>query len=292
MAVKFFGQYLVEHKIVTRMNLLQAIELQEKNNLRFGEMVIAMGLLSEEQAATIHRAQRNQDLQFGDMAVQLGLLKPDQVQHVLNRQRSQHLFIGQALVEIGALTEEQLDKHLQAFNGEQQPSLTEKITIPVGIPHGPIWEMVADLTYKMLTRIAGLSFRPGPCVEVNKIPSRPVIVEVGFSGAVSARYLLTVSENTRTLIANAVLQETPSTHQTEPLAEPILEFVKIVCGNVINKAVQLGYTIELTPPHLHAPEQVDVKIPADQTAIQFPIYLSDGEIFELTISVQKESVCS
>ncbi|WP_029911027.1 hypothetical protein [Pelobacter seleniigenes] len=291
MAVKFFGQYLVEHKIITRMNLLQAIELQEKNNLRFGEMVIAMGLLSEEQAATIHRAQRNQDLQFGDMAVQLGFLSPDQVQHVLNKQRSQHLFIGQALVKIGALTEEQLDNHLQAFNGEQQSYLSEKITIPAGVPHRPIWEMVADLTYKMLTRIAGLSFRPGPCVPIDKIPSRPVIVEMGFSGVVSARYLLTVSENTRTMIANAILQEQTTRNQSEPLDEPILEFVKIVCGNVVNKAVQLGYAIDITPARIHTPDRDDLNIPEDQTAIQFPIYLSDGEIFELTISVQKERTC-
>ncbi len=47
MAVKFFGQFLVEQGIVTSEALLNAINLQDKNNLKLGEMAVAMGLITQ-----------------------------------------------------------------------------------------------------------------------------------------------------------------------------------------------------------------------------------------------------
>ena len=88
MAVKFFGQFLVEKGVVTREVLLQAIELQESVNLSFGATAMAMGLLTEADIEKVHNAQRCEDLRFGDMAVKLELLTADQMQQVLTRQRT------------------------------------------------------------------------------------------------------------------------------------------------------------------------------------------------------------
>ncbi|NTW88764.1 MAG: chemotaxis protein CheX, partial [Desulfobulbaceae bacterium] len=41
MAVKFFGQFLIEQGVVTSDALLNAINLQDKNNLKLGEMAVA-----------------------------------------------------------------------------------------------------------------------------------------------------------------------------------------------------------------------------------------------------------
>ena len=65
MAVKFFGQFLIEKGAVTRIDLLQAIDLQEKTNLKFGEMVVEMGLMTTTDVARVHLAQRSEDLHFG-----------------------------------------------------------------------------------------------------------------------------------------------------------------------------------------------------------------------------------
>ncbi len=194
MAIKFFGQFLVEKGAITRLALLQAIDLQDKTNLKFGELVVEMGLMSTVDVAKIHQAQRTQDLHFGDMAVKLGILDDKQVEMVLTRQRNCHLYIGEALVKVGALNEPKLKSYLQEFKKDQVAFISEKIEIPANVPHKPIWEMVADLTFKMLTRVAGVSFRTGPCAIVKNLPSRPIIAEMGFSGSISARYLLSASE--------------------------------------------------------------------------------------------------
>ena len=288
MAVKFFGQYLIDNQVITRQDLLKAIDLQEKTNLRFGDLVIAMGLMTAEQAQAVHRAQRHDDLQFGDMAVKMGFLDPQQIGEVLNRQRREHLYIGEALVRLGCLTAEQLEQNLASFNREQKNYISEKTIIPAGVPHKPIWEIVADLTYKMLTRVTGLPFRPGPCTTIEQLPAKPVVVEMGFSGSVSARYLLTVSEQTHSLVANAILKENSGQEPSRTLDESVIDFVNIVCGNVATKATQLGYSLDISSASIHRDGATGLEIADDQVGLMFPIYLSDGEVFEITIFVKKD----
>jgi len=177
---------------------------------------------------------------------------------------------------------------LIAFKQDQQTYISEKIEIPAGVPHKSIWEMVADLTYKMLTRVAGISFRPGPCTIIDKLPSRPIIAEMGFSGSVSARYLLSVSESTRNLVAKAILDEDSVENEpVEVLDDSVKEFINIVCGNIAAKAAQRGHTIDITPPEMRSDSDSGIVVPHDHTGLMFPIYLSDGEVFELTIFVPK-----
>jgi CheY-specific phosphatase CheX len=289
MAVKFFGQFLVEKGTVSRVELLKAIDLQDKTNLKFGEMVIKMGMMSTLEIAKVHNAQRNDDLQLGDMAVKLGYLTDEQVQQVLTRQRNNHLYIGEALVKVGALTDATLEDSLKKFKHDQRAYDSDKIEIPAGVHHQPIWEMVADLTYKMLTRVANISFRTGPCTLVDRLPSRPIIAEMGFSGEVSARYLLSATENTRELMAKAILDEASVENESvEVLDDSVMEFINIVCGNIVAKAAQRGHIIDITPPAMRTDAATGIAVPADHTGLMFPIYLSDGEVFELTIFVAKE----
>lgn len=288
MAVKFFGQFLVEKGAVSRMDLLQAIDLQEKTNLKFGEMVVKMGLMTNADVERVHYEQRNEDLHFGDMAVKLGIITEAQVQQVLTHQRNNHLYIGEALVQIGVITQEKLGELLEAFKQDQQGYIAEKVEIPANVSHKSIWEMVADLTYKMLTRVVGISFRPGPCEIIEKMQSRPVIAEMGFSGSVSARYLLSVSESTRNLVAKAILDEdSVEDEPVEVLDDSVKEFINIVCGNIAAKAAQLGHTIDITPPEILDQAQ-GLEVPQDHTGLMFPIYLSDGEVFELTVFIANE----
>jgi len=288
MAIKFFGQFLIDKKIITRLDLLRGIELQEKSNLRFGDLVIEMGMMTTEQITLTHRAQRHEDLQFGDMAVKMGFLTPERVKQVLDRQQNEHLYIGEALVKLGTISMEELDFHLVEFKQAQKVSVAEKIVIPAGISHQPIWEIVADMTYKMLTRVAGVTFQTGPCAITGTLPERPVIIELEFSGSLSAHYLLTVSEYTRALIANAILKEDKvATGSDEETDEAVKEFVNIVCSNIVSKAAQFGYSIDTSPAQIRRQNTIGLAIPGDQTGLLFPIYFSNGEIFELTIVVPK-----
>jgi len=79
MAVKFFGQFLVEQGIVTSEALLDSINLQDKNNLKFGEMAVAMGLITPADVQRAHNVQMSRDMRLGDLLVEMGILTLTQV---------------------------------------------------------------------------------------------------------------------------------------------------------------------------------------------------------------------
>ena len=277
MAVKFFGQFLVEKGAISAEALLAAVELQEVTNLKFGEQALRMGLLSEAEVERVHDAQRGEDCRFGDMAVKLGLLGESQMQEVLTRQKNSHLYLGEALVQVGALSEEGLAPLLEAFKKDQAPYLTDGVTVPEGVALGEVWAMTADLTLKMLVRVVELSLRPAPARLVRELPLGEVVASMSFSGSVRGRYLLGVTPAVREAIARALLkEENVSEEPPEVLDDTVMEFVNIVCGNVAAKAAQLGKTLEIAPPELIRPA-APIPVPAGQQGLLFPVLLAGGE---------------
>ncbi len=288
MTIKFFGQFLIDKKAITRLDLLRAIELQEKTNLRFGDLVIAMGMMTAEQRTLTHRAQRHEDLQFGDMAVKMGFLSPDQVKQILYRQQSEHLYLGEALVKLEIISKDKLSFYLEEFKQSQGPSDSKKPIVPAEIPHRSLWEIAADMTYKMLTRVAGVTFQTGPCTMTETTPERLIVIELAISGSVSARYLLAVSENARALLANAILKEDNLTMKSAAeIDAAVKEFVDIIGSNIVNKATQLNYNIDITPAQIDQQQAADIRIPENRIGLLFPVYCSNGEVFELTLVVPR-----
>ncbi|WP_298037653.1 chemotaxis protein CheX [uncultured Desulfuromonas sp.] len=287
MAVKFFGQFLVERGTVGREQILQAIELQEKTNLRFGEMALSMKLMTDSDVERVHLAQRSEDLRFGDMAVKLGIITPEQLQQVLTRQKNSHLYIGEALVKIGALARHDLIRYLDEFRKDQAPFLERRTIVPEGLANAETWAMVADLTYKMLTRVVNLEHRPGPCSVTSSLQSHGVVVAMDFTGALQARYLLSISSGVQAQIARAILQEADvSAEPQEVLDDTVMEFVNIVCGNAVAKAAQMGFQMDIRPPELIEAKGGPVTAKPGQSGLLFPIHVAEGERAEMALFIR------
>lgn len=287
MAVKFFGQFLVEHGIVPTEALLNAIDLQEKNNLKFGEMAVTMGLITAADIQRAHNAQMSKDMKLGDLLVEMGILSLTQLNDVITRQKNTHLYIGEALVQVGALTSEALQKHLDAFKADQAQYVSDGIELPAGIANGKIWEMTADLTYKMVTRVLDLQFRPGKCVTVETLSPNFMMAAMDFKGDVEARYLISVSEELQKSVAKAILHE--ESVDAEPalvLEDTVMEFVNVVCGNVAAKASQMGVIMNIDPPVTIHPPAAGLPVPAGHTALSFPIHINDGDTMELILLIK------
>ncbi|OHB24954.1 MAG: chemotaxis protein CheX [Desulfuromonadaceae bacterium GWC2_58_13] len=289
MAVKFFGQFLLEKGAVGNKDLLKAIELQETTNLKFGATALSMGLLTVDAFERVHDAQRLEDLKFGDMAVNLGILTEEQVKQVLTRQKNNHLYIGEALVRIGALNSEDLKKHLDDFKEDQAPYVIDRIVIPPAVPNANVWEVVADLTFKMLVRIAGLSARPGMCQITDGLDPSALVAVVPFKGSVNGRYILNVSTNIRKAMAKAILKEDDVENEPrEVLDDTVMEFANIVCGNVAAKAAQLGLTFDIDPPYLINGQAGRIKVAEGEAALLFPVYVADGDTVELALFIGRQ----
>jgi CheY-specific phosphatase CheX len=287
MAVKFFGQFLVEQGIVTSEALLNAINLQDKNNLKLGEMAVTMGLITPADIQRAHNAQMSKDMKLGDLLVEMGFLSLAQLNDIITRQKNTHLYIGEALVQIGALTSDSLQTHLDAFKADQALYVSDGIELPIASPNGKIWEMTADLTYKMVTRVLDLRFRPGKCVLATAIPTNFMLAAMDFNGDVDARYLISVSEGLQKSIAKAILSEESVDHEpTEVLEDTVMEFVNVVCGNVAAKASQMGVIMNINPPVTVHPTANGLPIPDGYKALSFPIHIEDGDTMELILLVR------
>lgn len=287
MAVKFFGQFLVEKGVVSREILLQAIELQESVNLSFGATALSMGIITEKDIEKVHNAQRNEDLRFGDMAVKLGILTNDQMMEVLTKQKNTHLYIGESLVKVGGLNEADLKRYLDEFKADQAQYATDKVSIPADIGDPQIWEMFVDLSYKMLTRVALLNFRPEPCYIANRMKKMDMVASMGFSGDVSGSYLMGVSFDTQARVAKAILNEEKVDHEPkEVLDDTVMEFINVACGNIAAKAAQLGKSIEIAPPEvINATD--GIAVPAGHKGLFFPVCLAEGGHVELAVFIKE-----
>ncbi|MGB9080242.1 MAG: chemotaxis protein CheX [Desulfuromonadaceae bacterium] len=288
MAVRFFGQFLVEQGIVTSEALLSAINLQDRNNLKFGEMAVAMGLVTPADIQRAHNAQMSRDMRLGDLLVEMGLLSLDQMNEIVTRQNNTHLYIGEALVQVGALSRDGLQKQLDAFKADQAGYVSNGIELPVTSAGSSIWEMTADLTHKMITRVLGLQFRPGTCTVASAISSNFMLAAIDLSGDVEARYLISVSEGLQKSIARAILDETSVDHEpAEVLEDTVMEFVNVVCGNVAAKASQMGVIININPPVSIRPPANGLPIPDGHTALSFPIHIVGGDIMEMILLIRE-----
>lgn len=287
MAVKFFGQFLVEQNIVTSDALLSAINLQDKNNLKFGEMAVAMGLINPADIQRAHNAQMSKDMKLGDLLVEMGLLTLVQMNDIITRQKNTHLYIGEALVQVGALTSDALQKHLDAFKADQAQYISNGIELPIASPNGKIWEMTADLTYKMITRVLDLQYRPGKCTLATVIAPNFMLAAMDFSGDVEARYLISVSESLQKTIAKAILnEESVDNEPVEVLEDTVMEFVNVVCGNVAAKASQMGVIMNINPPVTIHPPAAGLPVPDGHIALTFPIHIGDGDVMELILLIK------
>ncbi|MBV5341574.1 MAG: chemotaxis protein CheX [Deltaproteobacteria bacterium] len=287
MAVKFFGQFLIEQGIVSGEALLKAIDLQEKNNLKFGEMAVAMELVTPAEIQRAHNAQMSKDMKLGDLLVEMGFLTADQMNDVFTRQKSTHLYIGEALVQAGALTDDALLKQLDAFKADQAEYVSDGIELPFTSASNHIWEMTADLTYKMITRVLDLRFRSGKCSLATVIPPNYMLVAMDLSGDVEARYLISVSEGLLKTIARVILgEESVDDEPAEVLEDTVMEFVNVVCGNVAAKASQAGVIININPPVTLHPPASGLPIPDGHTALSFPIHIEDDDTMEMILLIK------
>jgi len=249
MGIKFFGQYLLEKGIITRDQLLEAMEFQRSHNLRLGEHARRLGYLNEEQIQQIHAAQRHQDLPFGELAVRLGFLTPKQLEEVIAAQRAHHLYIGEVLVQKGFLSREALERELEAFHADQAPYRTGRVEVPPGIPHPEAVEAAVDLTGKLLQRVAGIQTVVGPCrVAPRQVPVPEDGIRVNLNGSLDGTYLLVLSRAMSLQVAGAMLQRSVGPEESEYVLDAVKEFANIVVGNLAAKLALRGQNVTPAPP--------------------------------------------
>lgn len=250
MGVKFFGTFLVERGVITREQLLEALEEQRKVNMKFGEHAIRLGYLTPEQVDEIRKVQKREELRFGEAAIKLGYLTPEQVEQISRIQKSSHKLLGDILVEKGFITRDVLERELRAFESEQRAYMTETIFIPEGVKERDFIGIVVDLGKKFLLRSADINTKFGDFNFEEYKKRSDFDTQVDVTGDINMRVIFSPPEN----LAEILVREYEVPDTPENRKDSIKEFLNVIMGNAVAKVEKLGKRIAIS-----VPKEPDVK---------------------------------
>ena len=183
MSVKFFGQFLIERGEIDAGQLREALERMQERNLPLGDLAIAAGLLSPEDAAMLGEAQREVDRPFGELAVAQGLLSPELLDRLLRHQRETRLPLGEALVALGHLPATRLGALLDQFKIDQSPYASGARQLPRELAGVRVVALALDLLPRFCMRVARLHVKLAPARTHGGGGGWPHRVALGVRGA-------------------------------------------------------------------------------------------------------------
>ena len=276
---KFFGEWLVEKGVITREQLLDALDEQKRTNLKLGEHAVRLGYLTPQQVDKIRELQRKEDLQFGEAAVKLGYLTPQQVKELLRIQKSSHKLLGDILVEKGFITRDELQKYIKEFEKEQGD--TTEVKLPEGIKERELIVNVIDLTKKFLLRSYDINVKFGEYVFDAVYEPRKWDVMIKFSGDSNLNFIFSPPEKfsqvVREYIEARFSREFKEDELIELIKDAIKEFVNVVAGNAATKMERLGKGVEIgipeNPPKISGEAFLyTLRAPSDVISEEFRLY--------------------
>ena len=254
--MQFFGQYLIQEKVITVEQLREALELMNKQNLMLGQLAVEEKYLTESEANQINREQRYTDRPFGSIAISQDLLDDDQVKRLLELQQEKRIRIGEALVQLSYLVEEDLGKHLSRFKTKQDPLVVHTRELP-GYLHGNrLAEYILELIPRTIRRVSALRVKiPGECEKVGRL-STPVVASILVRFEQGLRIALCTDEEFATHLMQSIFGAPPSESQRsmeDILNDAVAEFLNIVAGTALAGLEQEGLDADLDPPILGIP---------------------------------------
>lgn len=117
-----FGHYLLNRGLITREQLVDALEFQKSVHVKFGVIAVDEGYMTPVQVGEVHLKQKQVDKRFGEIAIELGYLTDEQVDELVSKQKQNHLFLAQALVDREYMTIDQFGTALHDYKNENSLS--------------------------------------------------------------------------------------------------------------------------------------------------------------------------
>ena len=117
---QYFGNYLLNKKLVTTQELNEALDYQKSIRVKLGVLAINFGYMNSSQVQEVHQQQMRIDKRFGEIAIEFGYLTSQQLQSLLTTQKQGHLQLSQALIDKNYLTLEQLEDELENYKQDCQ----------------------------------------------------------------------------------------------------------------------------------------------------------------------------
>ncbi|MFW5775105.1 MAG: GspE/PulE family protein [Chitinivibrionales bacterium] len=135
---KKLGEILVAQGLITNDQLARGLEEHKNSNMSLGSVLVKLGYISEEDLSGVlgKQIELDQRKRLGEILVDQGLISPQQLQHGLDEQKRSHEQLGKCLISLGYISENklidvlsaQLDiQHVVLDNFSFSPKLLKKL---------------------------------------------------------------------------------------------------------------------------------------------------------------------
>lgn len=128
MYTQFFGNYLLNEKLITPEQLIDVMGSKKNTKIKLGLLAMNEGLMNSAQVEEVHAIQTRQDKRFGDAAIELGYLTKDQVDMLLSKQTPGYLLLGQAIIDKRYMRHHDFEKALRDYNKKNSLTLEDATT--------------------------------------------------------------------------------------------------------------------------------------------------------------------
>ncbi|MCP4604547.1 MAG: hypothetical protein GY847_29165 [Proteobacteria bacterium] len=241
--LSFFGQFMLEKRLIGRGQLQTALDLMDKRNLPLGVLAINEGYLSEKDVYNLNRLQRNKDSYLGELAIEYELMTQKQISRLLEKQRSNNFRIGDALVELGFLSKNDVEKTFNEYMEEQKLYRGASL-IPNDYLGSWLIETLINYIPRLLPRIAQLNMKVG----------RPGTWQRGFAFDYSSSVTIEAKGSCRLIIAATKMQaggiakKMFQLEEDEYLSDDLMidglsEILNLLADNILERALDDGVGI-------------------------------------------------
>lgn len=190
MLTQFFGNYLVEKKLITTEQLLNALKHKHENNQTMAAMALSLGYMTEEEAEDVHNMQVVRNDEFISLALKMNYLTSLQAAELEEAQHFGYLLLARSILELGYCNLEEMSNAIADYEFDFQLSFSnclnfdkDKIQEMIHkyynfLDDGEITpaEEYAIMLMNNLIRFVGDDFRLAGKLE--KIPYMPNMLEV------------------------------------------------------------------------------------------------------------------
>ena len=259
---QFFGNFLLNQKLITPEQLANGIQEVQKIHKKIGELAVRYGYLTEEQVEQIHITQTTQDKLFGELVVEYGYMNEMELEKLLSLQHNDYELLCKVLIDNKVLTKTDCTHALNDFKSKYKLNdldtltllQTTKINILINdfydltqLDNAPVFVKYLTLLFNNITRFIGNDFTPYR----EFIMTEPITTKcfsqniIGLFSACSAVY---ASEETFIGMASRYAQEN-FTEFDEYVQASICDFLNLHNGIfTVNISNEMQMELMLEPP--------------------------------------------
>ena len=288
---QLFGKYLVEKGVIGYADYRDAVQKQMDVRVKLGTIAIAEGMLTAEQADTIHKLQKQFDKRFGDIAIEKKYLTQEQVDSLLKKQGNPYMQFLEVLLDSEKASISEIEAEFVAFQKENGFSHADMIAlkhddfeslVPIyAFASKPYVTDIVSLTLRNINRFVSRDFYVDKIEHVKEMQYTCLagqktfgdhVIQIALAGERSSDGFLK--------IASAFAEEDYVTPEEDAL-DSVCEFIN--CTSGLFAAEQSKKEVELDMQPVYAYE--NQKLVGDVYVL--PIYIEDCEV-KLIIGIDSE----